>query len=283
MAEEQQKSLVTDERVHRTAQAFSLQTDAYEAVRPSYPLETVDFMLEAAGLKSAEKEITILDLAAGTGKFTRLLPSGGNYKLIAVEPAPGMRDKFKQVLPNVEIFDGISTKLPVASESIDLVSVAQGFHWFANLESLKEIHRVLKPGGSLGLIWNMEDDRSPWVAALRDLYERFEGDAPQYRHGSWKKVWEEQHSLPEGDPNKIFKDAIHKQFTNSAKSNTAEDMWLRVLSKSYITQLPEEEQQKLKQEIYEKVFKKFLPQLVEDSSATIDVPYTTDVFVYHKI
>ena len=35
----------------------------------------------------------------------------------------------------------------------------QAFHWFANEESLKEIHRVLKPAGVLAMVWNAEDCR----------------------------------------------------------------------------------------------------------------------------
>jgi len=68
--QQQQQGSVKDDRVHSTAQAFSLQTDAYEAARPSYPVEAVEFVLETAGIsKNAQATpVTILDLAAGTGK-----------------------------------------------------------------------------------------------------------------------------------------------------------------------------------------------------------------------
>jgi len=81
--------------------------------------------------------------------------------------------------------------------------------------------------GSLCLIWNLEDARHEWVAIVGRLFEQFEGDTPQYRRGTWKRVWEEQSSLPEGDPKKVFKDAIHEQFTNYAKNHTLE---VRVLN-----------------------------------------------------
>ena len=54
--------------------------------------------------------------------------------------------------------------------------------------SLKELHRVLRPGGSLCLIWNMEDEGEPLVAALRAVYERYDEGIPQYRLGVWKQV-----------------------------------------------------------------------------------------------
>jgi ubiquinone/menaquinone biosynthesis C-methylase UbiE len=72
-----------------------------------------------------------------------------------------MRETHKKGQPNVDIRAGTAYELPVEDASVDAVICAQAFHWFANAEALKEFARVLKPGGSLGLIWNFYD-QSLW-------------------------------------------------------------------------------------------------------------------------
>lgn len=134
--------------VHQVAKkGFEMQTDAYDAARPSYPTQAVDAMFDELKL---EKGAKVLDLASGTGIFTRLLarhPTTCDNAIVveACEPAANMRKKCLENLPDVRCFEGTSTHIPVADASYDAVVVAQAFHWFANIESLKEIHRVLKP------------------------------------------------------------------------------------------------------------------------------------------
>lgn len=135
--------------VHKVAKlGFEMQTDAYDAARPSYPKEAVDEMFAALKLTKGAK---ILDLASGTGIFTKLLvrhqtsEKESENVVEACEPAANMRKKCLENLPQVRCFEGTSTHIPVDDQTYDVVVVAQAFHWFANIESLKEIHRVLKP------------------------------------------------------------------------------------------------------------------------------------------
>lgn len=99
--------------------------------------------------------------------MTKLLVQAG-YSVTAVEPVANMRAKLKFDLPDIPALEGTSWNIPVESESQDAVIVAQAFHWFDDIQSLREIHRVLKPGGKLLLIWNMESRRSAWVGKLRE-------------------------------------------------------------------------------------------------------------------
>ena len=110
----------------------------------------------------------VLDLAAGTGKLTRLLvPSGA--EVVAVEPVAAMRDRLVAALPAVEVHDGTAEALPLADASVDAVTVAQAFHWFDPAVALGEVRRVLRPGGALFLVWNNRDRSHDWVRAFGDL------------------------------------------------------------------------------------------------------------------
>jgi len=80
-----------------------------------------------------------------------------------------MRLKLESIVPQAASVKGTAWSIPVQDESQDMVMLAQCFHWFDDIKSLKEIHRVLKPGGLIILIWNMESrERSEWVAKLRE-------------------------------------------------------------------------------------------------------------------
>jgi ubiquinone/menaquinone biosynthesis C-methylase UbiE len=130
-----------------------------ERARPSYPAALVDAFVADLGVGPGA---TVLDLAAGTGKLTRLLVATG-ADLVAVEPIAEMRDQFAAVLPDVDIVEGTAESLPLDDASVDVVTVAQAFHWFDPGPALDELARVLRPGGRLVLIWNLRDEAVDWV------------------------------------------------------------------------------------------------------------------------
>jgi ubiquinone/menaquinone biosynthesis C-methylase UbiE len=147
------------------ADGFQANAAAYERARPSYPAEAIAHVVGHAGLGPGTR---VLDLAAGTGKLTRLLvPSGA--EVVAVEPVAAMREQLTAILPGIEVHDGTAERLPFPDASFDAVTVAQAFHWFRPEEALAEIHRVLRPGGALVLVWNTRDRRVAWVRAFGDL------------------------------------------------------------------------------------------------------------------
>lgn len=132
--------------------------------RPTYPKESLDFIANLLPPSSTK----ILDLGAGTGIMTDLLFKKG-FQVTAVEPVQGMLDKLQEALPQVTALKGNSWSIPVESNSQDAVVLAQCFHWFSDVKSLQELQRVLKPGGYLFLIWNLESrDRSEWIGKLRE-------------------------------------------------------------------------------------------------------------------
>jgi len=140
------------------AASFGLAADVYERGRPSYPLEAVDWLLPDGACH-------VVDLGAGTGKLTRLLLDRAP-SVTAVEPSPGMRATLEQVVPGAVSVAGSAEALPLDDASADAVLVAQAWHWVDTARAVPEIARVLRPGGTLGLIWNIRDESVPWVAEL---------------------------------------------------------------------------------------------------------------------
>src|SRR5258708_876129 len=118
-----------------SAAGFGRAADAYERSRPTYPADAVARL-------AAELEIVpgrrVLDLAAGTGKFTRLLAALG-ADLVAVEPSAAMRAEFALVLPDIPLHEGTAEHIPLGDDAVDAVVVAQAFHWFNAPTALAEI------------------------------------------------------------------------------------------------------------------------------------------------
>jgi ubiquinone/menaquinone biosynthesis C-methylase UbiE len=144
----------------------------YDTFRPDFGAKIVNPFLVELGLAkvdpatnqySYDTNKVILELAAGTGKFTKRLVENGwgdsidKSNLVIVEPSEGMLKSLRLNFPTINpgnIHNSSSYEIPVPDNSIDAIIVAQGFHWFSDVASLKEMNRILKPSGSLGLIWN---------------------------------------------------------------------------------------------------------------------------------
>ena len=172
--------------IHEAAAAgYQTAAATYAAGRPDYPAECETWLREVVGLGAGR---TVVDLGAGTGKFLPCLRRTG-ARLLAVEPVAAMRDHIERANDDVTAMAGTATAIPLPDAAVDAVVCAQAFHWFATAEALAEIRRVLRPAGVLGLIWNVRDESVPWVAALTEILDAHEGDAPRYRSGAWRQVF----------------------------------------------------------------------------------------------
>lgn len=147
------------------ALGFARTAELYERARPSYPSEAVDAVIAELGLQAGA---TVVDLGAGTGKWARLLVER-DLDVIAVEPVDEMRAQLERAVPDAEALEGSAEAIPVADESADAVTAAQAFHWFHLDRALPEIHRVLRPGAGLGIVWNERDWSDPLQVALDEL------------------------------------------------------------------------------------------------------------------
>jgi SAM-dependent methyltransferase len=160
-------SETTEERWQAQAASFGAVADAYERGRPSYPAEAVGWLIPAGAAN-------VLDLGAGTGKLTRQL-TGRGLDVIAVEPSEGMRDKLRQAVPGVRALEGSAERIPLPDNSVDAVLVAQAWHWVDPARAVPEVARVLRPGGQLGMLWNIRDERADWVAGLGAILRQSDG------------------------------------------------------------------------------------------------------------
>ena len=222
--------------IHPTAAAgFTAGAVAYAEGRPEYPSEIEVWLQENLELGSGK---TVLDLGAGTGKFSRSLLATG-ASVIAVEPVQAMLEQLRRQYPQMDAMSGSAEAIPLADASVDAVVCAQAFHWFATSEALREIHRVLKPGGKLGLVWNIRDDRVPWVAALSRLMAPLERDVPRFQSQRWRKVF----------PAAGFGPLSEKHFLNRHTGSPDKVIVDRILSVSFMAALPPDQQEQVKSQI----------------------------------
>jgi SAM-dependent methyltransferase len=133
----------------------------YAALRPSYPADAITFIL-------GERPRRVLDLGAGTGLLTERLLAAG-HEVIAVDPSAEMLVQLAARLPGVATLAGPAEALPLPEGAVDAVVAGQAAHWFDPGPAAREMRRVLRPGGVVGLIWNARDEQVPWVAALGTL------------------------------------------------------------------------------------------------------------------
>ncbi|MCU1475461.1 MAG: methyltransferase protein [Subtercola sp.] len=186
------------------ALSFGQNVGDYERGRPGYPDAAVEWMLaqstpgsslsdtrlltaasterapdavepsssepapRSAGHPPAGHPLAVVDVGAGTGKFTASLVSRG-LDVTAVEPDSVMRETLAGKFPSVVAVGGRAESLPLADASADLVTFAQAWHWVDVAVASAEVARVLKPTGVLALVWNMRDNRVDWVARLSDI------------------------------------------------------------------------------------------------------------------
>ncbi|WP_426520260.1 class I SAM-dependent methyltransferase [Diaminobutyricibacter sp. McL0618] len=143
------------------ARAFDQAADVYESSRPSYPREAADWLVPADAKR-------VLDLGAGTGKLTRLLVDRG-LDIVAVDPSAQMLGVLERSLHGIPTHLGSGEDIPLGEASVDAVVSGQAWHWVDAALAVPEVARVLRPGGTLGLVWNSRDESVDWVAEFGRL------------------------------------------------------------------------------------------------------------------
>ncbi|ANH68242.1 class I SAM-dependent methyltransferase [Mitsuaria sp. 7] len=252
--------------IHDAAQrGYTSASDNYQRGRPEYPDALTGWLGEALGVRAGAR---VVDLGAGTGKFTKLLARTG-ATVTAVEPVDAMRARLSESLPDVRALAGTAEAIPLADGDADVLVCAQAFHWFANAQALREMHRVLRAGGRLGLIWNVRDESRDWVAEITDIVTPYEGDAPRFYKGTWKQPFEGQ---------TLFGPLQRTVFPHSHVGSFEQVVLDRILSVSFIASLPESEQAVVADRL-----RALKDRYAELREPTIAFPYATEAWLAERL
>ncbi len=245
-------------RVNPVAAAgFSSAADVYQRARPSYPAAAIAWLAGRTGLGPGT---TVVDVGAGTGKLTTLLAATG-ARVIAVEPLAEMR----ALITDAEAVDGTAEELPLEDAAADVVTVAQALHWFDLDRALPEMHRVLRPGGRLVLVWNMRDLDDPVQRGVEELLAplRQEVVAAHAQPGRWREPLAQSALFGEPDV---------EEFDN-VQHVSAAGLRDRVASTSFVAAMPDAERMALLARVDE---------LVAGLDEPFPLPYRTEVHVFPR-
>jgi SAM-dependent methyltransferase len=234
------------------ARAFGPVAETYARVRPGYPLEAITWLLPEGARR-------VLDVGAGTGALSRSLVSVG-LEVVAVEPDPEMRRVLNEQLPGIDVRAGRAEELPLDTADVDAVLGGQMWHWVDTQRAGAEVARVMRPGGTLGLLWNLRDERVSWMAALGALVHG------EDRTGALtgRKI------LPGGSP---FDGGAVRQFPWSQEL-TPSDVVDLMATRSQVQVLDEKDRRAVLDQVAELV--RTHPDLA--GKPVLEVPYVTSCF-----
>jgi SAM-dependent methyltransferase len=244
---------------HPDSRSFELVADVYERARPEYPPEAVAWIVDELDLREGR---TVLDLGAGTGKLTRALVETGAH-VIAVEPGEAMLVQLRAVLPDVEALRGGAEAIPLSDDSVDAITVGQAFHWFRHDDAVPEMHRVLRPGGGVALIWNSRDPEHPLQQEISELIKPFiPPNRPHVRD-----------SVPGLFASGLFAKPVERTF-RFAQQVSVDGYAERIASVSFVAAAPAEERRELDRKLRE---------IVAETGGAVELAYLTEVYVSRAV
>ncbi len=244
---------------------FSDRAKEYAASRPDYPSALGEALKSFGGLTT---ESVVADIGSGTGISSRLL-LGTGCRVIGVEPNAAMRAVSVSELADEPRFTAVygsaeSTTLPDAS--VDMVVAGQAFHWFDPVPTRDEFRRILRPGGTVGLFWNIRSvSGTPVLDDYEALLQEFGGDyhATDRRH---EQAWQNVTAILGSDV--VFETFPHSQFLDRA------GLKARVESSSYMP-LPGSERHAAMAGAIDEIFDR------HQVDGSVTLPYTTRVYLGH--
>jgi ubiquinone/menaquinone biosynthesis C-methylase UbiE len=169
---------------YNPTERFTDVVDAYVKYRPGYPAEILEILRKT--YKIGENTV-FADIGSGTGIFSKQFVEAG-YLVYGVEPNDGMRAQSENWLigcPNFKAIKGTAEDTTLPSQSIDMLTAAQSFHWFDIEKALKEFYRILKPEGYTVIVWNdRKSNGNPFMNKYEKLICKYCAD---YKETSHKK------------------------------------------------------------------------------------------------
>jgi SAM-dependent methyltransferase len=242
---------VSDERYRCS---FDSVAEIYERTRPGYAGEALTWIAERLPLNR------VLDLGAGTGKLTRQLVGLG-ADVVAVEPGDAMRAVLQRAVPEAEAVAGSAESIPLPDESVDVVTAGAAFHWFRTHEALAEMHRVLRVGGGVALLWNEWDDEDPFVRGLNEILTRLRPEGTHHGEEAFAAI----------DSSPLFRGRQERHFPHADRLDVEALVGLMASISAVAAASPDEQADVEKQ----------VRALVQEP--VVDFPMTTGVVVLDRV
>jgi SAM-dependent methyltransferase len=149
---------------HERSKLFDREAERYDRCRPTYPAALIDALL---GPDPAD--LAVLDVGCGTGIASRQMAERG-ATVLGVEVAPRMAQIARGHGIDVEV--GAFEEWDAAGRTFDRVTSAQAWHWLDLAPATAKAAAVLRPGGTLGLMWNAGCQPDDLADALEEVYAR---------------------------------------------------------------------------------------------------------------
>jgi SAM-dependent methyltransferase len=207
----------------------------------------------------------VLDLGAGTGKLTATLVRLG-LDVTAVEPDQAMLAELRRQLPSARALPGSAEEIPLPDGGADAVMIGQALHWFDLDRALPEIARVLTPGGVLAALWNVDDDRVGWVAALAEISKRKSSITLLRWRDDAESFHQERLTVAGAD---LFEAARAREFEHGQR-RTADSLLATIATHSHLLVMDEPERSRLLAQIGD-----FLRTRPETSAGEFVLPMVT--------
>ena len=246
--------------IQPSARGFEAAAVDYDRARPEYPETIARWLVERLGLRPDRR---VVDIAAGTGKLTRLL-AVECMNVVAIEPVTEMRSRLAAALPGVQLLDGVAEDIPLEDGSVDAATVGQAFHWFDGDQALREIHRIVRARGSLAVVYNRRNLEDPLHAGIEAIISPLRGQTPGHRTGRWRaafdrtRLWEEVDELELAHVQHIDRQGVVR----------------RVASTSFIAGLPSDRRADVLDQVR---------ALVKRRPEPIDLPHVCECFLWGRV
>jgi SAM-dependent methyltransferase len=240
------------------ARSFGAVAEHYERYRPGPPESAVEWVVPQ-GCQAA------VDMCAGTGALTRLLAERVP-EVIAVEPDQRMRAVLRQQVA-AEVVGAVGEALPFRDGRFDLVTAASAWHWMDPERATAEVVRILRPGGTLGLMWNSADRSVEWVLEMLGPRSSTQGETTPTEA---KRSRPRRRTLPEGAP---FKKAEEELFKWSSEF-TVDDLVGLAGSYSRVITLPDGQASA----ILERVRRLAVERAGAEGATTVQLPMVCQTF-----
>lgn len=237
------------------SRSFGAAAHVYEAGRPDYPAEAVAWMLEPVW--RGDDPPRVADVGAGTGKLTRVV-AGLGADTVAVEPDEAMIAALREAVPGVPALVGAAERMPLPDGSVDAVVLGQAWHWVDVAAASREVGRVIRPGGVLGLVWNFRDSDVPWVARMTDIM-----------HGSAAEILLASGRVPLDAP---FEAVAHREWRWS-RPMTRATLFDMARSRSYVITAEPAERARIEDELAA-----LFDEVGAVGETAVELPYVTQAY-----